>query len=159
MNGSRFAATVGPPHSDESLLGYVTRALSVASVDHLPTALRLAGAAQPKHPLSIATTLKKSDEIARLSHLIGCKPEDIASRTHRGGGKLPQYQRRFELMDCDPPPPAGDEIQARLAESPGKGALSPRRLGASPIFVRPRNQRDAAEQLSCMQTALGGSRR
>lgn len=79
-----FVARVGPPYPDESLLGFVTRGMAVTAVKQLHRALFLADAAKPKSTC-IATTLVDNDEIVRLAHLLGCTPEDIASRTYRAG--------------------------------------------------------------------------
>ncbi|MCA1411708.1 hypothetical protein I6F30_11230 [Bradyrhizobium sp. NBAIM20] len=80
----RFVATVGAPHVDESLRGYLGRALSVTAVRNHATMLKLADATKP-NAVSIATTLTDPDEIARIAALIGCTPEDIVSRTYRLG--------------------------------------------------------------------------
>jgi transposase len=80
----KFVATVGAPHVDESLRGYLGRALSVTAVRNLATALKLADASKG-NAVSLATTLVDSDEIARIATLIGCTPEDISSRTYRTG--------------------------------------------------------------------------
>lgn len=92
----RFVATVGPPYPDESLMGYLTRALSVATVDHLASALRIAGAARP-NPTFIATTLQDQAEIARIAHLIGCRPKDILDRTHPI--RFTRTKRKMVVMD------------------------------------------------------------
>ncbi|MDA9420970.1 hypothetical protein [Bradyrhizobium sp. CCBAU 53380] len=101
----RFVATVGPPYPDESLMGYLTRALSVATVDHLAAALRIAGAAKP-NPTFIATTLKDQAEIARIAHLIGCRPKEILDRTHPI--RFTQTKRKMVVMDF-----FGTEIRPR----------------------------------------------
>jgi hypothetical protein len=77
----KFVATVGAPFVDESLLGYVGRALSVTAVRQVSTMLKLAGAAKP-NAAAIPTTLVDAGEIARIATLFGCEPADIASRTY-----------------------------------------------------------------------------
>jgi transposase len=77
----RFIATVGAPFVDESLRGYLGRALSVTAVRNVATMLKLADAVKP-NAVSIATTLTDRGEIERIATLIGCTPEDIASRTY-----------------------------------------------------------------------------
>jgi transposase len=77
----KFVATVGAPFVDESLLGYVGRALSVTAVRQVATMLKLADATKP-NAAAIATTLVDPDEIERVARLIGCTPADIASRTY-----------------------------------------------------------------------------
>lgn len=81
---NKFVATVGAPHLDESLRGYLGRALSVTAVRNHATLLKLADAAKG-NAVSVATTLTDRDEIARIATLIGCTPEDIAARTYRYG--------------------------------------------------------------------------
>ncbi|MHC2674471.1 hypothetical protein ACVI1J_006634 [Bradyrhizobium diazoefficiens] len=92
----RFVATVGPPYPDESLLGFLTRALSGTFVESLSTALRKAHAMRP-NPTSIATTLKDETEIARIAHLVGCRPKDIADRTYPI--RFTQTKRKMVVLD------------------------------------------------------------
>lgn len=80
----KFIATVGAPFADESLRGYLGRALSVTAVRNVATLLKLADATKP-NAVSLATTLTDPDEIARIAALIGCTPLDIRARTYRGG--------------------------------------------------------------------------
>ncbi|QAU48851.1 helix-turn-helix domain-containing protein [Bradyrhizobium guangzhouense] len=80
----KFVATVGAPYIDESLRGYLGRALSVTAVRNHATLLKLADATKG-NAVSVATTLTDPDEIARIATLIGCTPEDIVSRTYRTG--------------------------------------------------------------------------
>jgi hypothetical protein len=79
-----FVARVGAPFVDESLLGYVSRALSVTAVRQLPTMLRLADAPKP-NSVAMPTTLVDPGEIERIAVLFGCEVEDIASRTYAVG--------------------------------------------------------------------------
>jgi transposase len=80
----KFVATVGPPHIDESLRGYLGRALSVTAVRNIATLLKLADATKP-NAVSLATTLTDEGEIHRIATLIGCMPHDIVARTYRTG--------------------------------------------------------------------------
>ncbi|GAB9109851.1 hypothetical protein [Bradyrhizobium diazoefficiens] len=80
----KFVATIGAPHLDESLRGYLGRALSVTAVRNHATLLKLADASKG-NAVSVATTLTDPDEIARIATLIGCTPQDIVSRTYRTG--------------------------------------------------------------------------
>jgi transposase len=80
----QFVATVGAPFVDESLLGYVGRALSVTAVRQIATMLRLADAAKP-NAAAIPATLTDPAEIERVATLLGCQPADIASRTYAFG--------------------------------------------------------------------------
>ncbi len=80
----KFVATVGTPFVDESLRGYLGRALSVTAVRNVATLLKIADATKP-NAVSLATTLTDPDEISRIATLIGCKPEDILSRTYPTG--------------------------------------------------------------------------
>jgi transposase len=80
----KFVATVGAPFVDESLLGYVGRALSVTAVRQIATMLRLADAAKP-NAAAIPATLTDPAEIERVATLLGCRPADIATRTYAFG--------------------------------------------------------------------------
>lgn len=117
----RFVATVGCPYPDESLMGYLTRALSVATVDRLSAALRLAGVAQ-RNPNYLSSSLKNKGEIARIAHLIGCEPSDIVARTHR---MLPRTSL-VHMMDF-----FGTGIRPRYMDSRAR-RVSPRALQCAP---------------------------
>ncbi|UFW48193.1 MULTISPECIES: hypothetical protein [Bradyrhizobium] len=80
----KFIATVGAPFADESLRGYLGRALSVTAVRNVVKMLKLADAIKP-NAVALATTLTDEDEIARIAALIGCTPQDIVARTYRTG--------------------------------------------------------------------------
>jgi transposase len=80
----RFRATITPPHADESLLGFVTRALSLTAAPHLKSALKLAGI-QKLAPVAIATTLTDAREIAGLATLLNTTPDEIRKRTYAIG--------------------------------------------------------------------------
>lgn len=80
----KFIATVGTPFVDESLRGYLGRALSVTAVRNVATLLKLADATKP-NAVALATTLTDESEIERIATLIGCAPADIRSRTYRAG--------------------------------------------------------------------------
>ncbi|WLA64923.1 hypothetical protein [Bradyrhizobium diazoefficiens] len=80
----KFIATVGAPFADESLRGYLGRALSVTAVRNLATMLKLADATKP-NAVSLATTLTDEGEVQRIAALIGCTPHDILSRTYKTG--------------------------------------------------------------------------
>lgn len=84
LPSKKFIATVGPPHLDESLRGYLGRALSVTAIRNVATMLKIADATKP-NAVSLATTLTDEGEIERIATLIGCTPEDIVSRTYRTG--------------------------------------------------------------------------
>lgn len=104
----QFVATVGAPFIDESLLGYVGRALSVTAVRQVATMLRLADSAKP-NASAIPTTLVDPAEIERVATLLGCAPADIASRTyavsafeHSGSETLDFFgtQVRYHFREC-----------------------------------------------------------
>lgn len=118
-----FVATVGPPYPDESLMGYLNRALSVTFVDNLPAALRIADAAKP-NVRALATTLQSETEIDRLSHLVGCKPSDIATRTYRTSSD--SSARRMLVIDF-----FGTKIRRRYRDALLR-RVSPRALQAAP---------------------------
>ncbi|WLA63779.1 hypothetical protein [Bradyrhizobium diazoefficiens] len=80
----KFIATVGAPFADESLRGYLGRALSVTAVRNQATLLKLADASKP-NAVALATTLTDESEIERIAALIGCTPGDIRSRTYKTG--------------------------------------------------------------------------
>lgn len=80
----KFIATVGAPFADESLRGYLGRALSVTAIRNVATLLKLAEATKP-NAVALATTLTDEREIQRIATLIGCTPEDIVSRLYRPG--------------------------------------------------------------------------
>lgn len=80
----KFIATVGAPYVDESLRGYLGRALSVTAIRNVATMLKLADATKG-NAVSLATTLTDEGEMERIATLIGCAPEDIVSRTYRTG--------------------------------------------------------------------------
>ncbi|SEI20927.1 hypothetical protein [Tardiphaga sp. OK245] len=80
----KFIATVGPPHLDESLRGYLGRALSVTAIRNVTKMLKIADATKP-NAVALATTLTDAGEIERIATLIGCTPRDIVSRTYRTG--------------------------------------------------------------------------
>jgi transposase len=104
----KFIATVGAPFVDESLLGYLGRALSVTAVRNLATMLKLADATKP-NAVALATTLADQGEIARIATLLGCAPADISSRTyavgtvaHSGSEALDFFgtQIRYHFREC-----------------------------------------------------------
>src|ERR1700761_724616 len=80
----RFQAYIAPPHPDESLLGFVTRALSLTAAPQLKSALKLAGV-HKLAPVAIATTLTDAREIAGLATLLNTTPEEIRKRTYAVG--------------------------------------------------------------------------
>ncbi|MBR0793059.1 hypothetical protein JQ631_28635 [Bradyrhizobium manausense] len=80
----KFIATVGAPFADESLRGYLGRALSVTAVRNVATLLKLADATKP-NAVALATTLTDESEIERVAALIGCTPADIRARTYETG--------------------------------------------------------------------------
>jgi transposase len=104
----KFIATVGAPFADESLLGYVGRALSVTAVRQIATMLRLADAVKP-NAAAITTTLVDAREIERVATLRGCAAAEIASRTyaigtveHSGSESMDFFgtEIRFRLREC-----------------------------------------------------------
>jgi transposase len=80
----RFVAACISPYPDESLLGFVTRALRLTAVRQLKAGLRVAGATRPE-PVAITTTLSDPAQIASLAYAFGCDPEEIRSRTYAPG--------------------------------------------------------------------------
>jgi hypothetical protein len=116
----RFVSTVGLPYLDESLLGYLTRAISISTIDQLPALSRIAKATK-RYTSSLATELKDEGEIARLANLVGCAPNDIASRTYRAG-QSEHDRTRLELVDF-----FGTMIRSRLRETKVR-RVSPRAL-------------------------------
>jgi len=77
----RFQALEGPPFPDESLLGFVTRSLSMTAIVQLRTGLKVGGAVLPE-PVALATTLRDNDMIGSLAFCFGCEADDIRSRTY-----------------------------------------------------------------------------
>jgi hypothetical protein len=77
-----FKSDFEPPYLDESLLGFVTRALSHTVVKRVTCALRLAGIAK-NAVASLPTTLGDPDAIQRLAMLLKTTPAEISKRIHR----------------------------------------------------------------------------
>ena len=80
----RFLAHIAPPHPGESLLGFVTRALSLTAAPQLKSALKLAGI-EKLAPVAITTTLTDAREIAGLATLLNSTPDEIKKRTYAIG--------------------------------------------------------------------------
>lgn len=76
-----FQAQIDPPFPGESLLGFVTRALSISPVKQLQRGLALAGLATGA-PASIATTLVGDREVAGVATLLRTTPDEIRQRTY-----------------------------------------------------------------------------
>ena len=82
--GARFQAHIPPPYPDESLLGFVNRALSLTAVPRIRRALPLAGI-EKQSSLAIATTLTDAKDVAALATLLRCDDEAISARVYSIG--------------------------------------------------------------------------
>lgn len=80
----RFQAHIDPPFPGESLLGFVTRALSVTVAKRLSTGLALAGV-NTDTPLSTAMRLTDERQIAGIAKLFQTTPDQIRERVHKPG--------------------------------------------------------------------------
>lgn len=115
----KFIATVGAPFVDESLRGYLGRALSVTAVRNHATLLKLADVTKG-NAVSLATTLTDPDEIARIATLIGCTVQDIASRTYRTSEFSHSHSESIDFF--------GTQIRLHFRETRYR-RVSPRALG------------------------------
>ncbi|MBR1178076.1 hypothetical protein JQ617_29235 [Bradyrhizobium sp. KB893862 SZCCT0404] len=115
----KFIATVGAPFVDESLRGFLGRALSVTAVRNHATLLKLADVTKG-NAVSLATTLTDPDEIARIATLIGCTPQDIALRTYRTGEFSHSHSESIDFF--------GTQIRLHFRETRYR-RVSPRALG------------------------------
>lgn len=141
----KFVATVGPPHVDESLRGYFGRALSVTAVRNLATMLKLADATKG-NAVSVATTLTDLGEIERIATLIGCTPDDIASRTYKTG----EFAHSGSESICF----FGTQIRAHFRESKYR-RVSPRALEISQHHSAPWELRCFAYDFQTNEKLLG----
>lgn len=122
LPSKKFIATVGPPHLDESLRGYLGRALSVTAIRNVATMLKIADATKP-NAVSLATTLTDEGEIERIATLIGCTPEDIVSRTYLTGEFAHSGSESIDFF--------GTQIRAHFRETRFR-RVSPRALEIDP---------------------------
>ena len=107
---------------DESLLGFVTRALSVTVVVQLQQGLALGGV-KTGAPVAIATSLTGEREIAGIAALFKTTAAEISKRTYAGGSAGPN---RRELIDF-----FGVTIRAHYREAKIR-RVSPRALEIAP---------------------------
>jgi transposase len=122
LNGRRFQAVIEPPFPDESLFGFLTRALSHTAIRSLRRLLQMADAAKP-NALAVATTLTNPDEIARIAYLFGCEPNDLGSRTYAIGTLDHSTTETIEFF--------GTKIRAQYREAKVR-RVSPRALEIAP---------------------------
>ena len=148
----KFVATVGAPFVDESLRGYLGRALSVTAVRNLATMLKLADATKP-NAVSIATTLTDPGEIERIATLIGCTPQDIVSRTYRTGEFAHSGSESIDFFGtADPLPLPRMPSTGGCRREPSRSRSITARCGSSGrLGLRSADQREAARHLPGVQ--------
>jgi transposase len=117
----RFQALEGPPFPDESLLGFVTRSLSMTAIVQLRKGLKVGGAVLPE-PVALATTLRDEDMVGSLAFCFGCEPEDIRSRTYNLGTFDHSTSETLEFF--------GTKIRSQYREAKIR-RVSPRALDAA----------------------------